>query len=61
MLLHTDREGGTIWHEAAYWGHLNVLQKICEWAKEDLIREEIRNITLLATERGTEIPLRIWH
>jgi len=44
MLLRTDREGGTIWHEAAYWGHLDVLQKICDGAKEGLIREEIRNI-----------------
>jgi len=44
MLLRTDREGGTIWHESAYWRHLYVLQKICEGAKEGLIREEIRNI-----------------
>ena len=44
MLLRTDREGRTIWHEAAYWGHLDVLQKICEGVKEGLIREEIRNI-----------------
>jgi len=49
---------------AVYWGHLQVLQKSCEWAKENLIiiiiTEEIK-IMCYQPQTGTEILLGIWH
>jgi len=48
---------------AVYWGHLQVLQKLYEWAKENLIiiiTEEIK-IMCYQPQTGTEILLRIWH
>jgi ankyrin repeat protein len=57
MLIATDREGNTAWHRAAFWGKLDVLQKICDLAKENLTKEELQNM-LLATDRNGNTA---WH
>ena len=73
MLLGTDTEGRTAWHTAAKRGNSEILQKIWDWAKENLTKEEINNKLLLVTdeegrtawhiapERGnSEILQKIW-
>ena len=58
MLLSTDNEGKTAWHWAAGKGNLDVLQKVWEWANENLTREEINNKFLLSTGNEGKIA---WH
>jgi len=43
LLLATDNIGNTAWQLAAAFGILDILQKIWEWAREDLTTEEISN------------------
>ena len=50
MLLRTDNDGMTGWHEAAFGGELDLMLKIWEWAKERLTTEEIKNEILLRTD-----------
>ena len=40
----------TAWHYAAKWGNSEILQKVWEWAKENLTTEEINDKFLLDTE-----------
>ena len=58
MLLGTDNYGKTAWHRAAKRGNSEILQKLWEWAKENLTPEEINNELLLCTDKeGTTA----WH
>ncbi len=57
MLLDTDRLGLTDCHVAAKYGTLDGLQKIWEWARESLTKEELK-IDLLA--QTTELPAGTW-
>ena len=57
MLLDTDQLGLTEYHVAARYGTLDVLQKIWDWAKEILTKEELK-IDLLA--QTTELPAGTW-
>jgi hypothetical protein len=41
LLFAVDDKGRTIWHMAADEDHLTQLQKIWEWAKVNLTRQEI--------------------
>jgi hypothetical protein len=49
LLLAKDHEGKTAWHKATEGGHVEVLEKLWNWAKElQLKPEEIRNKVLLS-------------
>ena len=48
----------TAWHWAAREGYINVLQKVWEWANENLTREEINNKFLLNTDNE---GMTAWH
>ena len=50
LLLGTDKEGRTAWHLAAEGGNSEILQKVWEWAKENLT-EEINHKFLLGTDK----------
>ena len=50
MLFGTDNEGSTVWHLAAMGGHIELLQKLWDWAKENLTVEKINNKLLLGTD-----------
>ena len=39
MLLVTDEEGRTAWHIAAERGNSEILQKLWDWAKENVTEE----------------------
>ena len=58
MLLGTDKDGKTAMHYAATWGNSDILQKLWEWAKENLTREEINNNLLLDTDKDGRTT---WH
>jgi len=58
LLLATDNMGNSVWHVAADWGTPEILQKVWEWAKEKLKREEISNKLLLATNKKGRT---VWH
>jgi hypothetical protein len=51
LLLAANREGNTTWHLAALDDNVDVLQEICNLAKQNLTKEEIINKLLLATNR----------
>jgi hypothetical protein len=49
--LSKDNYGKTAWHNAARVGHVEVLEKLWEWAKElQLKPEELRNQLLLSKD-----------
>jgi len=50
MLLNTDPEGSNAWQIAAFRDELVKVEEICEWAKERLTKEEIKNEMLLRTD-----------
>ena len=50
MLFGTGNAGKTVWYWAAEWGHLETLQKLWEWAKENLRTEEINYKLLFGTD-----------
>ena len=58
LLLGTDREGRTAWHEATYWGKLDIMQQIWKCAKGKLTTGEINNKFLIATDHKERT---IWH
>jgi len=58
LLLGTDKEGRTAWHYAAKFGNSNILQKVWEWAKESLTKEEINDKLLLGTDKDGRTT---WH
>ena len=46
-----DRTGLAAWHEAAQGGHVEVLEKLWDWANELLLKpEELRNEILLSKD-----------
>ena len=51
MLLGTENYGTNAWHIAAERGNSEILQKVREWAKENLTTEEINNKLLLVTDK----------
>ena len=53
MLLGTDKYGRTAWHIAAVRGNSENLQKLCEWAKENLTPEEIKNMLFMRDDEGS--------
>jgi len=58
LLLGTDQYGTTAWHIAAERGNSEVIQKLWEWAKENLTTEEINNKLLLMTDEEGKTA---WH
>jgi ankyrin repeat protein len=50
LLLGTDKKGMTVWHLVAKKCNLETLQKLLEWAKENLTREELINYLLLCAD-----------
>jgi len=58
LLLGTDKYGRTAWHRAAKRGNSEILQKLCEWAKENLTPEEINNELLLGIDKE---GMTAWH
>jgi len=46
------------WHIAAFWGNLDVMQRLWELAKERLTTEEIKNEMLLRTDGEGR---NVWH
>jgi len=46
------------WHYVFIWGNSEILQKLWEWAKGNLTKEEINDKSLLGTEKGGTTP---WH
>ena len=58
MLLGIDKFGTTAWHIAAERGNSEILQKLWEWAKENLTTEEINNKLLLMTDEEGKTA---WH
>jgi len=58
LLLGTDKNGRTAWHYAAKWGNSENLQKVREWAKENLTKEERNNKLLLSTDKDGRTA---WH
>ena len=50
MLLGTDKYGIITWHQAADWGRSETLQKVWDFAKEILTKEELSKL-LLGTDR----------
>jgi len=58
LLLGTEKYGRTDWYIAGTRGNSEILQKLWEWAKENLTPEEINNELLLGTDKhGTTA----WH
>ena len=58
MLSASDRHGNTPWDLALKWGTLDLLQKIWEWAKENLTTEELNNKLFFATNHE---KMTAWH
>jgi ankyrin repeat protein len=58
LLLAHDKYRRNAWHVAALGGNLQVLEKLWEWAKENLTKEEISNHLLLATDNTGKTA---WH
>jgi len=42
--------GRNIWHNAAVEGHIEVLETLWEWAKEELTPDELKNNLLLGKD-----------
>ena len=58
MLLANYSIRGTAWHNAIYQNNIHILEKLWEWAKENITTEEINNKLLLATDgQGSSV----WH
>ena len=55
MFLGTDKNRMTTWHYAATRGNSEILQKVKEWAKENLTKEEINDKLLLGTDEDRTI------
>ena len=51
ILEYSPFQENTVWHVAAYFGNLKVLEKLWDWAKEKLSAEEINKL-LLANNEG---------
>ena len=58
MLLGTHNKGRTVWHCAAIEGHVERLNKLWKWVKENLTIEEINNKLLLGTDNE---GMTVWH
>ena len=52
LILNKHGVGHTIWHAAVQQGKLELLQKIWDWAKESLTREEVNNLLLAKNYKG---------
>ena len=50
MILGVDNWGTIAWHVAATWGKLEILQKLCNSAREELTTEEVYNKLFLGTD-----------
>jgi len=48
----------TAWYVAGHEGHIKVLEKLWEYAKEKLTKEKLNNKLLLAEDNREE---NIWH
>ena len=59
VLLSKDKSKETAWHKAAEGGHVEVLNKLLDWAKElQLKPEELRNVVLWSRD---EYNKTAWH
>jgi len=58
MLLAIYSIRSTAWHNAIYQNNIHVLEKLWEWAKENLTTENINNKLLLATDHN---GMTVWH
>jgi ankyrin repeat protein len=59
FLLAQDHYGRTAWHLAAEWGNTVLLQKLWEWAKQTLTREEIKSKLLLGEIQNKKTAWKI--
>ena len=55
MLLATDNKGRTVFHVAADFCELDVFPGILNWAKENLIREEVNKLLLDTHNEGSTV------
>jgi hypothetical protein len=58
MLLARSPFKRTAWHNAIYQNNIHILEKLWEWAKENLTTDEINNKLLLATDDNGRT---VWH
>jgi len=58
LLLGTDKNGMTAWHYAFLWANSEIIQKVWEWAKENITKEEISDKLLLGTVKDR---MTAWH
>jgi len=57
--LSKDESKETAWHKAATWGHVEILSKLWDWAKELQINpKELRNELLLSKGKCNRTA---WH
>ena len=58
-MLSKDEFKETAWHKAAYEGHVEVLKKLWDWAKELQMKpKELRNDVFLSRDKYNET---VWH
>jgi len=58
LLLGTVKDEMSAWHYAVEGANSEILQKLYEWAKENLTKEEINNKLLLGTDKH---GMTAWH
>jgi ankyrin repeat protein len=59
VLLSKDKLEQTAWHKAAKNSHVDIFEKLWEWAKElQLKPEDLKNVVLLSKDKYKETA---WH
>ena len=55
MLLDKDKKKSTAWHLAVMWGHIELINKMWDCAKEVLTLEDLKNM-IFRTEKTKGTP-----